>query len=167
MKLLIDIGNSRVKCVSLTGQKLPEQKLSLAKVVLNDKFTLAWLEQHYSTITKVIIASVNQAELTNIVTTWASKYDIDCIVVKAESERFGVKSVYKQVDSFGVDRWLALIGAAQRYKQKSVLILDAGTATTLDILTSTGQHLGGWILPGVNLMFTSLLKHTVKVHAQK
>ena len=52
----------------------------------------------------------------------------------------------------GVDRWLAILAAAFKlYPQKNVLIIDAGTATTVDLLAKSGVHQGGWILPGITI----------------
>ena len=53
------------------------------------------------------------------------------------------------------------------YPRQNLLIVDAGTATTIDVLTSSSDHLGGWILPGIELMFDSLLKNTSNIYAKK
>jgi type III pantothenate kinase len=59
----------------------------------------------------------------------------------------------------GVDRWLALIGA-HRLCAGAVLVVDAGTAITYDLLLASGRHLGGLILPGIEMMRGSLLAGT-------
>jgi type III pantothenate kinase len=53
------------------------------------------------------------------------------------------------------------------YKNKNILIIDAGTATTVDLLDKNGRHLGGWILPGIDILFDSLLLNTSQIHATK
>jgi type III pantothenate kinase len=55
----------------------------------------------------------------------------------------------------GVDRWLAIVGAATTYG-KPLVVWDLGTATTLDAVDASGQHLGGWILPGPRTMLDGL-----------
>lgn len=71
----------------------------------------------------------------------------------------GVVSAYRNTPSrLGIDRWLALI--AVRSRQQSVCVVDCGTAITLDVITPAGQHLGGYILPGLNMMADALLAGT-------
>ncbi len=66
-----------------------------------------------------------------------------------EPEAFGVTNAYRQPERLGVDRWLSLLAAAQMVSG-NVIIIDAGSAITLDLLRADGQHLGGAILPGLN-----------------
>jgi type III pantothenate kinase len=59
----------------------------------------------------------------------------------------------------GVDRWVAMIGAWDEI-HAACLVVDAGTAVTIDALDGNGQHLGGQILPGVTLMSDALASST-------
>lgn len=61
----------------------------------------------------------------------------------------GVTNAYREPERLGVDRWMALIAAAELVRG-DVVIIDAGSAITLDLLRADGQHLGGAILPGIN-----------------
>ena len=75
----------------------------------------------------------------------------------------GVKNGYgKGFAALGVDRWLAAV-AAYNEQQAAVLILDVGTALKADLVAADGQHLGGYILPGTELMNASLQLGTAKV----
>jgi type III pantothenate kinase len=56
----------------------------------------------------------------------------------------------------GSDRWAALI-AAWQHVQGACLVVNCGTATTVDALSPQGEFMGGLILPGVSLMRQSLL----------
>lgn len=67
----------------------------------------------------------------------------------SEAKIGGVINGYERPGQLGVDRWLALIGAADRVVGDCIVI-DAGSAITLDLLRADGQHLGGAILPGVS-----------------
>ncbi|MBK1716560.1 type III pantothenate kinase [Thiocystis violacea] len=71
----------------------------------------------------------------------------------------GVRIAYEDPARFGVDRWLALI-AAHAERREASLILDAGSAATFDLLLADGRHLGGLILPGIEMMRASLLMGT-------
>lgn len=69
---------------------------------------------------------------------------------------------YAQPERLGVDRWLAMIGA-RAHTQSDVIVVDAGTALTIDVLDANYQHLGGWITPGLALSKRSLFGDTDKV----
>lgn len=60
-------------------------------------------------------------------------------------------------DQLGVDRWLAALAGYER-AQGACVVVDAGTATTIDAVDAGGVHLGGYILPGEALMRASLRK---------
>jgi len=162
MKLLVDIGNSRAKFVCVKNKEMSE-----IQALDNDNITTVWLTEHYLAVNQVIIASVNQEQITRLIQQWAKSQNKPCLVINTEKEKFGVVNAYQDESTLGVDRWLALIGTSNYLANKNVLIVDAGTATTIDIITNNKQHLGGWILPGVDLMFDSLLSNTEKIHANK
>lgn len=67
----------------------------------------------------------------------------------SQARSLGVTNGYSHPEQLGVDRWLALIAAA-RISSGDCIVVDAGSAITLDLLRSDGTHLGGAILPGVN-----------------
>ncbi|MEQ8952723.1 MAG: type III pantothenate kinase, partial [Gammaproteobacteria bacterium] len=76
------------------------------------------------------------------------------------TQSFGpVRNQYADVSRLGVDRWLAMVAAYQR-SGSACMIVDAGTALTVDVLNDDGLHLGGYILPGLELMRSSLEQHT-------
>lgn len=66
----------------------------------------------------------------------------------------GVSCAYKEPKNLGVDRWLTIIAA--RKISEAVGIIDIGSAITVDVI-SEKKHLGGHILPGMRLMYESLL----------
>jgi len=81
--------------------------------------------------------------------------NVDVHFARTEKEACGVTNSYRQARRLSVDRWVAMIGAWAEI-QAACLIVDAGTAVTLDALDDDGQHLGGQILPGVMTMAESL-----------
>lgn len=84
-------------------------------------------------------------------------------IAVTQPETAGVRNAYGgDFGMLGVDRWLAVV-AAYQYTQTSTLVLDAGSALTADAIDNSGVHLGGYILPGYELMKTSLLGDTGKV----
>lgn len=76
-----------------------------------------------------------------------------------QRECFGVRSGYDDLSQMGVDRWSAVVAAQQRVDGPCVIV-DAGTAITVDIVDSRSCHCGGYIFPGFDLMLDSLNEKT-------
>jgi type III pantothenate kinase len=72
---------------------------------------------------------------------------------------YGVSIAYEEPRRLGVDRWLALV-AIQNAGMTPALVLDCGTAVTLDAIDGSGNHLGGLIVPGLRMMWGSLFAGT-------
>jgi type III pantothenate kinase len=73
----------------------------------------------------------------------------------------GVTNAYEEPARLGVDRWLAVIDAWHRYGEG--IIVDCGSALTLDGVDRLGRHLGGYIVPGLMMMERSLISGTGSV----
>jgi type III pantothenate kinase len=82
--------------------------------------------------------------------------------VHSEKQAYGIKCAYAQPRRLGVDRWVAMI-AAFAEKKSAAVVVDAGTAVTIDLLDKTGQHIGGQIIPGIRLMTSSLHTETAEL----
>jgi type III pantothenate kinase len=74
----------------------------------------------------------------------------------------GVTNGYTRPRRLGVDRWVALVGAWAEL-ERACLVVDAGTAVTIDALDGGGRHLGGQILPGINVMADALAGNTAQI----
>ena len=74
----------------------------------------------------------------------------------------GVRNGYLDYERLGMDRWLAVLGAFS-VAQRACLVLDLGTAVTSDLVAASGEHLGGYICPGVPLMRNQLRTHTRRI----
>jgi type III pantothenate kinase len=69
---------------------------------------------------------------------------------------------YDDPSRMGVDRWLAMLGGRARSKSR-LCVIDAGSALTVDFVSATGRHEGGYIIPGAALMERALLLDTDRV----
>ena len=67
----------------------------------------------------------------------------------------GVTNAYSDVSKLGVDRWLAILAAYHR-EGDSCCVVDCGTTITVDLVNATGQHQGGYIVPGLQLLKDAL-----------
>jgi len=67
----------------------------------------------------------------------------------------GLQLAYEHPETLGVDRWLAMLAATEQ-SQQALCVVDCGTAMTVDVVTPERRHLGGQIVPGLELMRNSL-----------
>ena len=149
MKLLIDHGNTRVKLAVLADDGLMEPLFigaveQLHEVALPESVKEAWL------------ATVGQSNYQAELLAWLAEQVGEVHKLVSEQSAYGVTSAYENFTTLGVDRWLTLV-AAHSEQAKPTVIVDAGTAVTVDWLAADGQHLGGWIAPGVELMESAIL----------
>lgn len=75
----------------------------------------------------------------------------------------GLNIKYKNPNEVGADRIANAIGAVNAYPNQNLIIIDMGTATTLDVITKKRDYLGGAILPGIRLGMESLRSNTAKL----
>ncbi len=155
MKLLIDVGNSRMKWASLQdGQLRPG-----APVAHGRGFDLVALDDRWRELPEpaaIHVASVLSPSRTRELTDWLHKrWAAPLIEAASQARQVGVRNGYTQPERLGVDRWLAMIGAWAHIGD-AVCVVDCGSAVTVDILDRQGQHLGGVIAPGLRLMAQAL-----------
>lgn len=163
MRLLVDVGNTQVKYV--LQDVIDKSSLSDVIYLNYQDFHQQLIQGMFSQVNEVIVANVHGDELQEAIEAWAAENHIACLQVHSSAKAFGVTSSYLEPERLGVDRWLAMIGAQRLFPEQNLLIIDAGTATTVDLLSAAGQHCGGWIMPGVDVLFSSLLTRTRKIVA--
>ena len=71
-----------------------------------------------------------------------------------------IRNVYRTPQTLGRDRLAAAVGATVLFPGRNVLIVDFGTAVTIDLVTADATYRGGCISPGVQLRFGALHDHT-------
>ncbi|BBG29082.1 type III pantothenate kinase [Zymobacter palmae] len=109
----------------------------------------------------VRISNVARSEVLIETVGMLSKRVMSVHVARSESEALGVRNGYEHPGLLGVDRWLGVL-AGYRLSQGCVVV-DCGSAITMDIVLPGGEHLGGYILPGLRLMKESLRLNTRNV----
>lgn len=82
--------------------------------------------------------------------------------IRATRAAGSVRNAYVNAEQLGTDRWAAMIGAFA-LEAGPVCVVNVGTAMTVDAVDGTGQHLGGVIVPGPDLMISSLMRHTADI----
>jgi type III pantothenate kinase len=158
MRLVIDIGNSCLKWAISQDQTLNEQHRICYQ---QQDLVPAQIWQSLEKPEEIWIGSVAKPQVTDRIRDWLeTHWQIEPVLVQSTSACCGVTNSYHHPQQLGVDRWLALIGAYHQLPQIPVLIVDCGTAMTIDALSVSGQHLGGLIVPGIHLMRQALMTKT-------
>ncbi|MGZ5076295.1 MAG: type III pantothenate kinase [Methylobacter sp.] len=159
MNLLIDMGNTRLKwALTTAGQIMAGSPLLNSRINRNE---LVKLWKGIYRPRRIAISCVGASHLLELVQSIARELwlDVDIILVKPQAQAFGVVNAYQQPDKLGVDRWLALVAAWQKF-QSAACIVDCGTAITVDVINADGRHQGGLISPGLTLMKQALSQGT-------
>ena len=159
--LVIDSGNSYVKWGLYTG----DQWLRKSKVFYSDVFLL---EKEFIDLpepTIIVISHVARAITRNQLSAVISIWPIRPYWVVAQTFQCGVANGYSDPTQLGSDRWAALI-ATWKIRRHACLVINVGTAVTIDALSDSGKFLGGIILPGSHLILSSLLSGTQLINIE-
>ena len=173
--LVFDLGNTRLKWaavestqnISDRNKKLWAYSGSISTKSFQSPELRAELSDYISkTLPKpdaiafcCVAGSQAIANLQSLFPQWS---EIEWKQLSGESPYTGIRTLYQEPAKLGADRWAAVIGA-RALSKTNTLIINAGTATTIDLLGSNGVHYGGWILPGLSLMQTSLHSQTAQL----
>ena len=173
--LLFDVGNTRLKWAAVESSKHPsdrQKKLwaysgSINSNALQSPEAKVELADYIAkTLPKpdaiAFCCVAGPQALTNLQSLFPQWNDIEWKQLSGESAYTGMRTLYQEPAKLGADRWAAVIGA-RALSKTNTLIINAGTATTIDLLGSNGVHYGGWILPGLSLMQTSLQSQTAQL----
>lgn len=166
MILAIDAGNSRVKWGWHDGKSWSNlATVSLIEFAAANHDINPFAATHADP-ERIVISNVAGEGTHQLLVNWTSIFEAEPFWLKGEAERCGVKSRYERPEQLGADRWAALV-AARALHAGACLVVNAGTATTADLLSAGGEFLGGLILPGVDLMRFVLHEHTGRLPLQE
>lgn len=88
---------------------------------------------------------------------------VHCFVHFDHTSQIPVRIGYHTPHTLGLDRIAAVVGASMECPGRPVLIVDAGTCVTYDLLTADGTFVGGNIAPGIRLRLLAMHEHTGKL----
>lgn len=156
-RLLVDKGNTRLKWKFLAVSNVWDQSKVLYGSLRDFE---EWLQAQDFGNVLVDVSAVNDAASLSAL---LQRYDISDIRMHAsEEDRLGLINSYEYPERMGVDRWLAMLGAREQLVRASFILIDAGTAFTLDVVKE-GVHQGGYILPGILMAQNALYGNTDRV----
>lgn len=153
--LVIDIGNTRTKW-AFAGD---DGNLTELEVCMNADIAASNLGAAAQKAKSALISNVAGEAMAQQVTQLLVSLPAEFIAVN----KLACGVTNNLYPALGTDRWVALIAVRHRVKQ-AVLVVNAGTAITMDALTEKGVFLGGTIMPGLHLMHDSLNEHAVQVN---
>lgn len=157
MRLELDIGNSRVKWRLVSDQGERQGVTTLA-------------ERHWpdSSLDAIWVSSVASTEVNEALSVeLEQRYGCYPEFAKVSGYCSGVHCGYHDVSRLGVDRWLVLLAAFHREPCAPAIVVDAGSAVTIDLLASDGQHVGGYITPGYRMLQSALLGQTANIRFEQ
>ena len=173
--LLFDAGNTRLKWAAVESTQHPsdrQKKLwaysgSITSNALQSAEARAEIADYIAkTIPKpdaiAFTCVAGQEAMSNIQSLFPQWSDLPWKQLTGDSQYLGMRTLYQNPEKLGADRWAAAIGA-RALSNTNTLIINAGTATAIDLLGANGVHYGGWILPGLSLMQESLESNTAQL----
>jgi type III pantothenate kinase len=156
--LLVDIGNTRVKWALLRGARLGRMHAMAhggTGVTLRKLVRAAPVD-----LRRIVAVNVAGASFERALTAAArARFAVTPEYIRSTREVCGVRNAYRDTWRLGADRWVSVIGAHHLLRGRPAVIVNVGTALTVDGV-SMGRHLGGAIAPGPATMIASLLAGT-------
>lgn len=151
--LAIDQGNSLLKLTLFEGNELMES-CSFSAESLDEVFSVVerWRPDcgAFCSVGKIDPRMVESFRLA-----------VDGrLLTLSHSTKLPIGIVYSTPATLGLDRVALAAGAASLYKGETLMVVDAGTAVTLDVVDSSPAFLGGRITAGMRLRFEALHNHT-------
>ncbi|KAB7769112.1 type III pantothenate kinase [Xanthomonas maliensis] len=153
---LFDLGNSRFKYAPLQGQRAGDVQAWAHGAEAMDAAALAALPSgRIAYVASVAAASLTERVLAGLQTRFAQVQAVHTAAACA-----GIRIAYADPRRFGVDRFLALLGARA---EVPVLVAGVGTALTIDLLDADGRHHGGRIAASPTTMREALHARAVQL----
>ena len=159
MNVIIDIGNTQSKLAIFSGDEL------IRTIAYDNPIGTNHVQDFYEQtcpcreMNAVIISSVTGHNL--------DSNDMPCNpkkVIELNTETsLPLENLYKTPETLGSDRLSAAVGANAMFPDENVLVLDAGTCITYDLVNSKNQYMGGSISPGIDMRFMALKDYTGKL----
>ncbi len=159
MKLLIDAGNTRIKWALVDDG---EGWLRSGALPVSQASELTGLFPDVHDLQQIWVSNVAGEEVARFIRNIDARQGREMHFVVAQEMQCGVRNRYSNASQLGSDRWAALI-AARKLVHGACLVVSSGTAITIDALSADGEFLGGLILPGIELMQSSLIAATAQL----
>jgi len=156
INLVIDIGNSRTKLALFNQHDLmfnvPIEQLTVCH--------LKMLKDEHPQLNQAILSSVKPVD-DEILQFLSENFDL--FIELDHLTELPLENLYETPETLGKDRLAAAVGANELFPNQNLLIIDAGTAITYDLVSEKNQFVGGNISPGLQMRFKALNYFTGKL----
>jgi type III pantothenate kinase len=156
MNLIIDIGNTYTKLAVFELDKMQE-KVVVETVDILKK--IKKIKKKYREIKKAILSSVGKIN-ENDFKFLKKEFKLEVLNHKT---KVPFKNLYSTPETLGIDRIALVCASVEKYPDRNVLIIDAGTCITFDFINSKNEYLGGAISPGINMRYKALHNQTANL----
>jgi type III pantothenate kinase len=168
MLLVLDVGNTNTVLGVYDGEVLVDHwRIATEKGKTADEWGILFRDLfqfdqiHIEDFEGLIISSVVPPVL-DMLQEMAEKYfHVKPLIVGPDIDT-GIVIAYENPAEVGADRIVNAVAAYERYK-KSLIVVDFGTATTFDYVSSRGEYRGGAIAPGIGISAEALFQRTSKL----
>ena len=164
MILEVDAGNSRIKWRLLSSDSGVVQ----SRGVFANKDLDFWLKEldQISQIKKIRVSSVAGQYALKQMSAYFSQRNWAFIEAQTAKKTAGVTCAYTDPSTLGVDRWMGIVAAYNQFRSPCIIV-DAGSAVSIDIIDGNGLHLGGYIMPGFEMGLQAILAGTSNVRVER
>ena len=160
-RLLIDIGNTTLSyCHEPDVELAPSTSVGHGSYQINQLLDEILQSRPFA---EILLASVYETGLIEQIQQWCLTNNVVSKVANSQSSSHGLSNGYSDFSQLGVDRWLAMLGIWSK-TQSAFFLVSCGTAVTFDLVNDQGNHQGGIIIPGFQLMQSCLKKGTVGIN---
>lgn len=161
MRLEIDLGNTLLKWRLLEGElRVEGGQFALANLE-------AWLATQQYQLNDIWISSVaGDAVNHQLAQRLQAHFGQIPEFARVTASAAGLVNAYAQPERMGVDRWLAMLAAWDRFAS-ALVVVDAGSAITIERISADGHYLGGSIMAGFQMQQKTLLGQTARVRFEQ
>ena len=161
MILAVDAGNTRIKWGLHDGGTW----LAKGWVATADAARLGEAWRELAAPDKIVASNVAGPGVRALLAEACGRWPVEIQWAVAVESQCGVRNGYENPAQLGSDRWAALI-AACAIAPEGCVVVNAGTAMTVDALSADGVFLGGMIVPGLAAMRRALAESTAAVEVE-
>lgn len=168
MLLAIDVGNTNMVFGIYDGKELKgsfriatNAERTSDEIGMQIHLYYSFLGMRAQDTSAVIIASVVPPVMYTLVNAIRKYVGVQPLIVGEDIDA-GIPNLYDNPKEVGIDRLVNAISAIEKYG-KPLIIIDIGTATTFDAISTRGEYLGGAIFPGIKLAMEALFMKAAKL----
>ena len=169
MLLAVDAGNTNIVFALVKGREIKARwRIATDPRRTADQYAV-WLHQLLelegygkNDVDAVIIGTVVPRALHNLEVIATKYFHVDPLIAGEGKAGWPIQLDVDEPQNVGADRALNVIAAHEKHNGE-LIVIDFGTATTFDVVDSSGAYKGGIIAPGINLSLDALVNAAAKL----